>query len=280
MKRLFLTLVMVVGLLFPFVSEGNTTTSADDYPMGWVPEKSNRLVNDLCGVLTDQQVASLEQRLVAFDDSTSNQIMILITPSLGGDEIASFTQNVWRKWGIGSSEYNNGVVIVIKPKMSDDDYGELRIQTGRGLEGALPDLFCKDIIDDIMIPRLREKGDYYNALVDALDIIQPVCMGEYDYDRFKEDNEGSALGILLTIAIMFGVPIWAARRWAKKHPESFDYSTDNGWTPSTTYIPRSRDWGGFSGGGFSGGGSSGGGFGGFGGFGGGISGGGGASGRW
>ena len=270
MKRLILSFVLLVGILLPMVGMGNPTPS-EDYPIGWIPSKSNRLVNDLCGVLTADQVARLESRLVAFDDSTSNQIMILITPSLGGDDIASFTQNVWREWGVGSSEFNNGVIIVIKPKMSDTDKGMLRIQTGRGLEGALPDLFCKDIIDDVMIPRLRENGDYFNALVDALDIIQPVCMGEYDYDRFKDDYEGEAWAALLALAIMIGVPLWVVLRWAKKHPEAFDYSTSGGWIPSPT-ITRTRDWGGFTGGGGFGGG--------FGGFGGGISGGGGASGSW
>ena len=151
-----------------------TLTLHAQFPPKPVPP---RLVNDYAGILTAEQTATLEERLVAFDDSTSNQVMVLIVPDLGGDEIAAFTQNVWNAWGVGNKKYNNGVIVVVKPKNSTK--GQVRIQTGYGLEGALPDIFCSKIIKNEMIPHFQD-NDYYGGIVAALDVILPVCAGEYD----------------------------------------------------------------------------------------------------
>jgi len=243
---------------------------ADEYPLGWVPEKQNRLVNDLYGLFSQDQVNALEQRLVAFDDSTSNQIMILITPSLGGDAIESFSHKVAQSWGVGSKEYKNGVVIVLKPKNDEGD-GQVRIEVGYGLEGALPDIFCSSIIEEDMIPHFQE-GDYYEGVVAAVDVIEAVCAGEYSYERRKEEEKVETITVLLSLGIML-VFFVCLSRYAKKHPEKFKVDTPSGPYYGSSVGRSSGSWGGFSGGGsgFSGG---------FGGFGGGSFGGGGASGRW
>lgn len=247
---------------------------ADDYPIGWIPEKSNTIVNDLCGILTEQERNDMEHLLVAFDDSTSNQIMVLITPSLGGDEIASFTQNVWAKWKVGNSKFNNGVIIVVKPKIGDE-YGECRIQTGYGLEGALPDLFCSNIIERDMIPHFRE-DDYYGGIMAAIEVIKSVCVGEYSYDRRKAELKSEAKAAMTTIllfVVLFIVAIYIVYKDSKKHPERYQTTfPPTGPYIGSSYGRSSGSWNSFSGGSSS--------FGGFGGFGGGLSGGGGASGRW
>ena len=166
---------IVRKFLFFFLLTFSCVVWAEDYPVGWVPAKSDHLVNDLCGLLSAEQQQSLEQRLVAFDDSTSNQIMLLVTPSLGGDAIESFSHKVAQQWGVGTQAHNNGVVIVIKPKTSDSD-GQVRLEVGYGLEGALPDVFCKSIIDDDMIPHVRE-GDYYQGILAAVEVLEQVCVG-------------------------------------------------------------------------------------------------------
>lgn len=236
----------------------------------WLPEKTNRLVNDYSQILGSSQVEELEHRLVAFNDSTSNQILIVITPTLDGDDENAVAQRIGERWGVGQEEFNNGVVILIKSKSEEENWGAVAIATGYGVEGALPDVFCKHIIDDEMLTPLGE-GEYYKALTQALNIIEPVLAGEYSYEQYRKDarREGLiALGIfVLFIAIALTVVIIDA----KKHPEH--------WKGGT---------GGMGGGGFfyGGGGSRGGGFGGFsggggfGGFGGGHFGGGGASGRF
>jgi uncharacterized protein len=234
----------------------------------WLPEKSDRLVNDYSGMLSAEQQQTLERRLVAFDDSTSNQILVVITPTLGGDDENAVAQRIGQRWGVGQEEFDNGVVILIKSKTDEENWGAVAIATGYGLEGALPDVFCKHIVDDCMLGPLGE-GDYYGALTSALDVIEAVARGEYSYEQYRKDErrEGFiALGVfVLFIALVCVVVIVHA----KKHPDQW-HGGGAGGTGGFFYGggPRGGSWGG----GFSGGG--------FGGFGGGSFGGGGASGRF
>ena len=96
----------------------------------WLPEKSNRLVNDYSGILSEQQCSTLEQRLVAFNDSTSNQILVVITPTLGGDDENAVAQRIGQAWGVGHAAVKNGVVILIKSKTVEEDVGAVAISTG------------------------------------------------------------------------------------------------------------------------------------------------------
>lgn len=266
--------LVCVGLFFILYSSFFISAQAQ---AGWLPEKTNRLVNDYSGILSVDQRNTLEQRLVAFNDSTSNQILVVITPTLGGDDENHVAQQIGQSWGVGQAEFNNGLVILIKSKTEEDNWGAVAIATGYGLEGALPDIFCKHIIDDEMIEPLGN-GNYYEAIVAALEIIEPVARGEYSYAQYKKDKRRSALiglGIFVgLIALVAGSLFY----YAKKHPDQWKgKGGNNGGSNGGVFF------GGFPigfGGGHSsgwGGGSFGGGFGGFGG---GSFGGGGASGRF
>ena len=238
----------------------------------WLPERTNRLVNDYSQMLTESQRNTLEKRLVAFNDSTSNQILVVITPTLEGDDENAAAQRIGQAWGVGQQEFNNGVVVLIKSKTEEEDWGAVAISTGYGVEGALPDVFCKRIIDDHMLDALGN-GDYYRALTNALDIIEPVLAGEYSYEKYRQNErrEGFiALGVFLLFIVLAVVLVGI---YVKKHPESWH---DNGGKGGGIYFGGFGGGGSGSGGGF--GGFSGGG--GFGGFGGGSFGGGGASGRF
>ncbi|MBP5547149.1 MAG: TPM domain-containing protein [Bacteroidales bacterium] len=240
----------------------------------WTPKKSNRLVNDYSHILTNEQLSTLEQRLVAFNDSTSNQIVIVITPTLHGDASWAVATRIGQQWGVGQKEFNNGVVILIKSKTKEEPDGDVFIATGKGVEAVLPDAFCKRIIDDKMIGPLGD-GDYYKALTAALDIIEPVLQGEYSYAQYKKDKRSSALIALLIFVGSIGVIALLLWLYYRKHPEKFknDNHGDHG-TGGHTF--GSYPW--FMGGSSHGGGWSSGG--GFGGFGGGSFGGGGAHGKF
>lgn len=272
MKRLC-AIILLTSLFFTpsgILFGGNTVSAQTVYDsIGWLPDKEDHLVYDYYGLLDSGQIDSLEHRLLAFNDSTSNQIVVMITPGFGGDEISNFAFNVGDKWGIGRKSLSNGLIIVVKPK--DDTDGEVEIATGKGLEGALPDLFCKRIIEDEMIPHFQQE-DYYGGIVAALDIILPVCAGEYNFDKYKEDHKGHPLRALLIMFGIFALFIWVVYKLDKKTGGTgFSGGSGGSYTGGTTHM---SSWGG---GGWSGGSSS---SGGFGGFGGGSFGGGGARGRW
>lgn len=241
----------------------------------WCPEPTNRLVNDYSGMLSDTDREALERRLVVFDDSTSNQILVIIAPSLHDCEIMELATRIGTTWGVGQKDFKNGLVILIKSKTEDEPWGDVAIATGYGLEGALPDVFCKHIIDDKMIEPLGE-GDYYTALCNALDVIEPVCKGEYSYEQYrKEDRVGIIFFVIFLI--IFVVLLVLADRYNRKHPHDHDNDSFSDGLSNRGSGPIF--YGGFPRGGF-GGGGFGGGSGGFGGFGGGSFGGGGAHGRF
>ncbi len=254
MKKLFALIALVLMSL---------TSQAQ-----WLPERTNRLVNDYSGMLTEQQREALEQRLVAFDDSTSNQILVVITPTLEGDDENAAAQRIGQAWGVGQAEFRNGVVILIKSKTEDEDWGAVAISTGYGVEGALPDVFCKHIIDERMLSPLGE-GRYYDAICAALDIIEPVLAGEYSYAQYRRDERREGLIALGVFGLFIAIVIVLLVVWAKKHPDQWRGGGSGLGGGGGTYF-----------GGFPTGGHSSGSFGGFGGFGGGSFGGGGASGRF
>ena len=259
----------IIGVLLVLMSAMPISAHAE-----WLPEKSNRLVNDYSGILPVAQCEALEQRLVAFNDSTSNQVVIVITPTIEGDDEDAAAQRLGQKWGVGQEEFDNGVVILIKSKTIDENWGAVAIATGYGVEGALPDVFCKRIIDDHMIGPLGE-GDYYRAITQALDVMLPVLAGEYSYAQYRKDARRDAfvaLAVLLGVMVLVVVLLYVI---AKNHPGSWGNSSGN--VGGGTYLggPVGGTWGSGTWGGGSWGGS-----GGFGGFGGGSFGGGGASGRF
>ena len=239
----------------------------------WTPERTNHLVNDYSGILSESQREEIEQRLVAFNDTTSNQILVVITPSLYGDDEDAVAQRIGQQWGVGQKEFNNGVVILIKSKTEEENWGAVAIATGYGVEGALPDIFCKRIIDDEMLPSLGE-GEYYRALVKALDVIEPVLCGEYSYAQYRRDERAAGLKALGALVLFCLIAFVVVLIYSKKHPEKFNGNNWRGGSGGGVYFGGTP--GGFwssGGGGFSSGG-------GFGGFGGGGFGGGGASGRF
>lgn len=254
----------------------------------WTPAPSGRLLNDYSGMLSEKEAQLLEHRLVGFSDTTSNQITVLIVPSLHGDEIKAVAYRVGETWGVGQEKLSNGVVILIKSKTEQEPDGQVAIMPGYGLEGALPDAFCAHIIDDYMVRYLAE-GDYYEAICEALDVIEPVCRGEYSYAQYKEDEASEMLvGFVVLIVLIVAVVIVGTiankkgRKGGGGKGNGGGNGSDSDWLLAALALSRlsngagrSRGFGGsgdFGSGGFSSGG--------FGGFGGGHFGGGGASGRF
>lgn len=274
MKRTLLFILLLLGCAW----NGHTQIPP-------VPDPP-RLVNDFAGLFSEEQKQALEARLVAFNDSTSNVICVVCVSSLGDYTAQEFAYEIGDQWGVKDDKYNNGVVILIKPK--NESSGEVAIQVGYTLEGVIPDACAKRIIENEMIPHFKE-NDYYGGAVAAVDVICPLAAGEISEKEVAASNDGDGfIGfVLFVIVLIFAVTLIKmgkgkgggnngnggdkndaakAAFWAALLSSSADKQRHSG-----------NSLGGFGGSGF-GGGFGGGGFGGFGGRGG--FGGGGASGRW
>ena len=219
-----------------------------------------RLVNDYAGILSQGQISTLENMLVEFDDSTSNQIAIVTTLDLEGYDISEYATRIGLDWHVGSEKFDNGIVIAVKPKTGNSG-GKVFIAVGYGLEGAIPDAYVKRIIEGEMIPHFVN-NDYYSGISAACNTLMKLACGEISEPQ-SNDEEDLILS-LITIVLVLAISIWVILI-------VFDNNSNNGSGGRKTVIytgpiiTTGNNYGGFSRGGFGGGGSFGGGFGGFGG---------------
>jgi len=204
------------------------------------------------GVLEEETIDYILDINNQLEEETGAQVVVAVVESLQGMEIEDYALNLFREWGIGDKDKNNGVLLLVSPNDR-----KVRIEVGYGLEGAIPDSVAGKILDEYILPKFKE-DDYDIGIKNGFSVIVDYISNEYDIeiddleDVLVEDEELLlVLLILIIILIIIFVIILVIISII---------SGDSG--------------GGFYGG-SSFGGSSGGSFGG-----GGFSGGGGASGRW
>lgn len=223
--------------------------------------------SDFTNTLSGPELGNLNSKLQRFDDSTSNQVVFLMIPSLNGYSLESYTYETATKNQIGSKQNNNGVLFFV----SKDDR-KMRMEVGYGLEGVLTDALTSSIQRNEVRPYFKQ-GDYYAGISAGINAIISASKGEYKGEGKERGEKGRGFPfIFIIMLIIFLVSIFS------KGGRSGKGGGGGGILPwiilgSMTGGKSSSGWGG--GGGF-------GGSGGFGGFsgGGGSFGGGGSSGSW
>lgn len=231
----------------------------------------SRLVVDAASLLSSDQQQILEQKLDAFSDSTSNQIAVVIIPTLNDVPIEDYAVKLFRDWGIGGSKHNNGVLLLI----SAQDH-KIWISVGYGLEGAITDVQSKDIIENDLTPNFKNE-DFYRGIDEAINSLEAAAAGEYKERGTQKDDNGKGGNILGFIIILIVILILVGRGRGGRGGGMMSRRGFGSWIVPAMFL---GGWGRGGGGGFGGGGFGGGGGGGFGGFGGGSTGGGGAGGGW
>ncbi len=234
-----------------------------------LPSKPTGYFNDYAGIVDRATVSRLNEKLAQFERDTSTQIVVAIYRTMQSESsVADYTQRVAKTWGVGQQGRNNGAVLFVFVENR-----QMFIQTGYGLEGALPDAICFDITRNVVAPRFKT-GDYAGGLEAGVNAMMQAVRGEYKGTgrtkaEGKEMGPKLPFGIVLLVFVVIIVVMGQLQRKARRR--GYGYS---GW--GGPYIGGFG--GGSSGGGWSGG-SSGGGFSGFSG-GGGSFGGGGAGSSW
>jgi uncharacterized protein len=233
------------------------------------PPLTSRVV-DQANILDASIRSRLDTKLAHLESTTTNQLVVVTLGSLQGYEIADYSYQLGRHWGIGQKDKNNGVLLIVAPSER-----KVRIEVGYGLEGDLTDAVTRLIVANAILPRFRG-GDYASGIERGVDDIIQVLSG--DAPEFKKraaqqaDRSGSTTNVSSFLFVLLFIFVW----WwifsrSVRRSRYASQSRRSGWL-----IPPVG--GGWSGGGW----SSGGGFGGGGGFsgGGGSFGGGGSSGSW
>ena len=240
--------------------------------------KSEKYINDYTGSVSQSTIDYVVEQGRTLEDRTGAQFVVVIMPDIEGWDVERFALELGREWGIGQAEKNNGLLLVFAMKEH-----KVRLEVGRGLEGAIPDSKTV-LIDQNVIPHMKN-DDLDSAIIAGYNVYEKEIYNEYNIDTSNDEFmqvpevDGSQDGkgfldrlvdvlniIVIVLAIVsFLIPLFTNRRRRRGRGSDDD-----------------DDWGGFGGGGFFGGDDSGG-FGGGdsgGGFGGGDFGGGGGTSSW
>ena len=226
-----------------------------------IPPAPTRYVTDYAGVVKPQAVVDeLNKKLEEFEKQTSNQVAVVVYPKMESDSsIDDYCTRVFQSWKVGQREKKNGVVLFVF-------VGEhkMRIQTGYGLEGALPDATCKRIEEDEIKPHFKT-NDYGGGLRAGVDAIIAATKGEYKGTGSTAGGQKmpwwlGVIGLILFGGVVLLVLIAAdrSRRLGGTYFSGSGRRSYGGWSWSIGGI-GGGSWGsggGFGGGGFSGGGGS------------------------
>ncbi len=239
-----------------------------------IPEKPAILypVYDEVGLLTSSEKEQLNQKLIAFADSTSTEIEVIIIPSTKGEDINFLATQFGQQWKIGQKKVDNGVVFLI----ATEDR-KMSIQQGRAVEQYLTASTAGQILDYLVTPRFKN-GEWYEGINYGTTAIMEAVQGKFKpIKKEPQSEDGITKYIIIFIIVIFILMMLSNGNNGGGRYDDDDViiSRRGRRRYSGGFFPFP---GGFGGGGSFGGGSSGGGFGGFGG--GGSFGGGGASGGW
>ncbi len=163
-----------------------------------VPALKTR-VTDLTNTLSQTQQAQLEQKLAAFEAKKGSQIAVLIVPSTQPEDIAQYSIRVVEKWKIGRKKVDDGVLVLV----AKDDR-KLRIEVGYGLEGAIPDLYAKRIISEVISPKFKQ-GDFFGGLDAGVDKLIGLIDGEPLPEPSSAQSNGMGVMDILPMLLFGGL---------------------------------------------------------------------------
>lgn len=212
----------------------------------------------------------LEQLAASLEAQTSAEMAVVTIPSLEGDSLEGYTQRLFQTWGIGKKDKHNGILILLARQER-----KVRIHTGYGVEGLLPDGLCGEIIRTRMVPYFQ-RGDFPGGLMEGAQAVASVIRQDPEAPKLSKKSRRSRRGsdgVVSLLPVVMTVLIFLAA-FSNRGGRGGGMGSRFPWWVLLLMSSGSHRRGGWSGGSFGGGG------GGFGGFGGGRSGGGGASGGW
>ena len=211
-----------------------------------IPPPPAHYFNDEAALVSADDASRIDAKLRDFDGQTSNQIVVAIFPELPEPSLEDFTVRTAQAWRVGRKKLDNGAVLFIFVK----DH-KTRIEVGYGLEGALPDAICNDILQDRLAPEFRA-GRYAAGIDAAVDAMMQATRGEYHAAQKPASRGRGSAGRFngvsaVVLLLFFGLARFFRRRGWRT------YGGGGSWTGG--WGGGGGGWGG-GGGGFSGGGGS------------------------
>ena len=158
-------------------------------------------VVDTTGTLSTGTREALVQQALALESRKGSQLQVLIVPSTGDETIEQYAQRVFEAWKLGRKDVDDGVLLLV----AKDDR-TVRIQTGYGLEGAIPDITARRVIDEYLVPRFRE-GNFDGGVQDATGALVKLIDGEplpppMSGTHGQDDDTGAVLAALFVFGVL------------------------------------------------------------------------------
>lgn len=185
-------LLLLLCLIIPTVSlAANLPTPPTDF-----------YVLDEAGVLEEETIDYILDINNQLEEETGAQVVVAVVESLQGIEIEDYALNLFREWGIGDKDKNNGVLLLVSPNDR-----KVRIEVGYGLEGAIPDSVAGKILDEYILPKFKE-DDYDIGIKNGFSVIVDYISNEYDIeiddleDVLVEDEELLLFLLILIISLV------------------------------------------------------------------------------
>ena len=194
---------LAVALLL--LSAGGVALAQDVLP---VPALSARAM-DQTGTLDASQLAALEAKLQALESAKGAQLVVLVIASTAPEDIASYANRVANNWKIGRRAVGDGVLLIV----AKGDR-RVRIEVAKTLEGAIPDLAAKRVIDQAITPRFKQ-GDYAGGIGAGVDQLTALINGEALPAPSRADARGQGSRAMgewsdLLIFMLFALPMGSA----------------------------------------------------------------------
>lgn len=199
-------IILIITILFSSLWALSTETFTPEMMPNVNIQNRYEYISDPANLLNQEVKAQVNKMLWDLRQQTSAEMVVAIPPSIGDTPIEQWSEQLFTLWGIGKDDKDNGVLIVIAPEQR-----RARIQTGYGVEGILPDVACKNIINTAIIPNMRE-GNLNQAVLDASALTisaleDPAVAAEL---RSNEKDNFSGVGETLDASVFYTFISWLA----------------------------------------------------------------------
>ncbi len=216
MKRTLLFL----GLLISFWAlPAQKALSWEDIPNVQLQD-STQFVSDVAHIIEPEALQRINETLQSMRQTHGVEGVVITLPTIGnGGSIEELALKILRGWGVGSKVDNSGFVMLISL-----DSRQIRIETGYGLEGVLPDALCSQIIAHRMVPHFK-RGDYSTGILSGVQAIQETILANYEgatrTDGAEEDQvaDGVFNGLVVLLVLILCVVMLASYRDKQTAPE-------------------------------------------------------------
>jgi uncharacterized protein len=149
-------------------------------------------------VLTQETVTRIDTLLTSLETGTSVQVAVVAVKSIGDEDIFTFSQELFDRWGIGRKGNDNGLLMLLVT-----DSHTIRFHTGNGVEGVLPDVVCKQIQREFMLPRFKE-GDYNAGMMAGLAEVARILKNPGNLEELKAKDDSITDSVALWLGLGVG----------------------------------------------------------------------------